>query len=155
MAWGTCIYLQRHEIWKKKNKKLPLRRVWRKVVDAYPFLQFCTVIFFPHFFWCINIEVGIIKLLNRESFTFTYGQLLALLVTIPPLIQVSLLLPRLLQWFIDLTWIRLLTCRRNSRPVRRRDRRTESSESTLPLVAPKSKLYDSPDFQLESKNVSP
>ncbi|KAJ6585314.1 hypothetical protein B0H19DRAFT_1227781 [Mycena capillaripes] len=146
VTWGICVYLQRHEIWKKHNKKLPLRRIWRKVVDAYPFVQFCTVIFIPHLFWVVNIEVGISVLLSHESFTFTYGQLLALLVTIPPLIQLCLLSPRLVGWFIDLTWVRLLTCRRNKPlvAVRRRQQRT-ASEFTLPLItpSPKSTLYNS------------
>ncbi|KAJ7791232.1 hypothetical protein B0H14DRAFT_2936583 [Mycena olivaceomarginata] len=72
VAWGTAIYLQRREIWKKHNKKLPLRRMWRKVVDAYPFIQFCTV---------------------TQPSAATYGQILALIVAVPPLIQLCLLLP--------------------------------------------------------------
>ncbi|KAJ7704725.1 hypothetical protein B0H14DRAFT_3028361 [Mycena olivaceomarginata] len=143
VAWGTAIYLQRREIWKKHNKKLPLRRMWRKVVDAYPFIQFCTVVFFPHAFWFINVEVGIMALLSRDStFAATYGQILALIVAVPPLIQLCLLLPRLFAWFVDLTWVRYLTCRRNEPRV---GRRQGSTASTLPFVvvtpSPKSTPY--------------
>ncbi|KAJ7264452.1 hypothetical protein B0H12DRAFT_1217176 [Mycena haematopus] len=113
LVWGTGIYLQRQEIWKNRDKKFPLGRIWRTVVETYPFIHFCTVILVPHFFWLVNVEVGISALLKRETFTFTYGQILALLVAIPPLIQLCLLLPRLLAWFDDLTWVRFLTCRRD------------------------------------------
>ncbi|KAJ7914478.1 hypothetical protein B0H13DRAFT_439629 [Mycena leptocephala] len=71
ITWATCIYLQRREIWRKKNKKLPLWRIWRKVVEAYPFIQFFTVIFIPHCFWFLNIEIGRLILLPRETFTST------------------------------------------------------------------------------------
>ncbi|KAJ7078658.1 hypothetical protein C8R44DRAFT_95931 [Mycena epipterygia] len=131
-VWGMCVYLQRWEIWKKGNKKLPWRRIWRKVVDAYPFVQFCTVIFIPHVFWILNIEIGIQVLLPNEKFSATYGQLLALFVMIPPLFQLCLLVPRLPRWFADLTWVRLLTCRRN-KPLRSRRLQRTDSEFTLSL----------------------
>ncbi|KAJ7143502.1 hypothetical protein C8R43DRAFT_1014424 [Mycena crocata] len=131
LSWGLAIYLQRREIWKKHNKKLPWRRMWRKVVDNYPFIQFVTVVFIPHAFWMVNIEIGIAALLAREKFTATYGQLLAIFVTVPPVIQLCLLLPQLPLWFIDLTWVRFLTCRRNKPLVRRRQQRN-ASELTLP-----------------------
>ncbi|KAF7364918.1 hypothetical protein MVEN_00362300 [Mycena venus] len=155
IAWGTAIYLQRQEIW-KKNKKLPFQRMWRKVVDAYPFIHFCTVILFPHFFWLVNIEVGVSALL-KETFTYTYGQILALLVAIPPLIQLCLLLPRLLHWFADLTWVRLLTCRRD-RPRAGYSQQRSASEFSLPLVtpSPKSTLYSSnrPEEAIPLQNAS-
>ncbi|KAJ6508394.1 hypothetical protein C8R45DRAFT_1089574 [Mycena sanguinolenta] len=134
LLWGTGIYLQRMEIWKNHDKIIPLGRIWRHVVDAYPFIHFCTVILIPHFFWLVNVEVGIHALLKRESFSFTYGQILALLVAIPPLIQICLLTPRLLTWFTYLTWVRVLT---RGRIDGRRD------SYTLPLggAPPKSMLY--------------
>ncbi|KAJ6530378.1 hypothetical protein DFH09DRAFT_1044874 [Mycena vulgaris] len=143
-AWIGAVYLQRHEIWKKHDKKLPWKRIWRKVVEAYPFIQFCTVVFLPHAFWFFNIEVGIVALLNQdETFTATYGQLLALFFTVPPLIQLCLLLPRLPRWFIDLTWVRFLTCRRNKPFLGHRQQRG-NSESTLPLQAGDSHIYKQP-----------
>ncbi|KAJ7673534.1 hypothetical protein B0H17DRAFT_1335029 [Mycena rosella] len=132
VIWMTAIYLQRGDIWKKRNNKLPWRRIWRKVVEAYPFLQFFTVVLIPHALWILNIEVGIGILLTRETLTATYGQLLALFMTVPPLIQLCLLLPQVPRWFIDLTWVRLLTCRRD-KPLRYRRRLREASESTMSL----------------------
>ncbi|KAJ7451635.1 hypothetical protein FB451DRAFT_1409723 [Mycena latifolia] len=128
-AWLLAIVLQRKEIWKKGNKRIPWRRIWRKVVEAYPFIQFCTVVLFPHAIWFLNIEIGILALLKQEEFSPTYGQLLALFVMIPPLIQLCLLLPRMLWWFLDLTWVRLLTCRRN-KPFLGRQRARNASEFT-------------------------
>ncbi|KAJ6584093.1 hypothetical protein DFH09DRAFT_1308794 [Mycena vulgaris] len=168
-AWMTGIYLQRREIWKNHDKKLPWQRIWRKVVDAYPFIQLCTVVFVPHAFWILNVEVGIAVLLTQEKFTATYGQLLALFVTIPPLIQLCLLLPQLWLWFVDLTWVRLLTCRRN-KPILGHRQKMDSSAFTLslkdsddaahadgggygytpPASSPRSKLYaSSADFRSE------
>jgi hypothetical protein len=90
ITWATCIYLQRREIWRKKTRNFRCggsgecvgphshpgiswtRR--RKVVEAYPFIQFFTVIFIPHCFWFLNIEIGRLILLPRETFTSTYGQ---------------------------------------------------------------------------------
>ncbi|KAJ7916536.1 hypothetical protein B0H13DRAFT_2448749 [Mycena leptocephala] len=92
----------------------------RKVSNRYPFIQFCTVIVLPHFIWIFNIEIGLHIVSTRESFSATYGQLLAIFVTIPSFIQLCVLLPRVPRWFWDLTWVRLLTCRRNA--PRRTDR---------------------------------
>ncbi|KAK6992084.1 hypothetical protein R3P38DRAFT_3088997 [Favolaschia claudopus] len=129
LAWGTCIYRLRKTIWAKKNRRFPLGRLWRKTVQHYPFLQFCTVILFPHFIWIFNIEIGLRFLSNRESFEATYGQLLAIFVTIPPFISLCRLLPRVPRWFVDLTWVRYLTCRR--RKSRRND--NESLDDGIPL----------------------
>ncbi|KAJ6611435.1 hypothetical protein B0H10DRAFT_1882771 [Mycena sp. CBHHK59/15] len=113
ISWAVGIYRKKAEIWGGQDKKLPLRRIWRKVVDAYPFIEFCTVVLFPHAFWILNIEVGIMALSPRESFSPTYGQLLAIFVTVPPAIQLCLVLLRVPRWFMDLTWVRYVTCRRN------------------------------------------
>ncbi|KAJ7432999.1 hypothetical protein FB451DRAFT_1064980 [Mycena latifolia] len=114
VPWGVAIFRQRKIIWKKADgRKLPLGRMWRKVVNRYPFVQFYSVIVIPHFFWIFNIEVGLVSLSTRESFSATYGQLLAIFVTVPPFIQLCMLLPRLPRWFADLAWVRFLTCRRN------------------------------------------
>ncbi|KAJ7334708.1 hypothetical protein DFH08DRAFT_291621 [Mycena albidolilacea] len=131
LAWGTAIYRLRKVIWAKHNKRLPFARIWRKVVERYPFIQFCTVIFIPHFFWMFNVEIGLRILSTRESFSATYGQLLAVFVTVPSFIQLCLLLPRVPRWFVDLTWVRFLTCRWN------KPRLSDNSyqESGIPLEA--------------------
>lgn len=92
-AWGVCIFLQRGKIW-GKSKIFPVTRMWyvcsphlsgcltaacvirREVVEAYPFVQFCTVILVPHVFWITNVEVGLF-LSSHEGFQATYGQVCA------------------------------------------------------------------------------
>ncbi|KAJ7141859.1 hypothetical protein C8R43DRAFT_584180 [Mycena crocata] len=129
-TWGIAIWRLRKIIWGKKDgRKLPLGRLWRKVVNRYPFIQFCSVIILPHAWWMVNVEVGLKLLSTREKFSATYGQLLAIFVTVPPFIQLCVLLPRLPRWFADLTWVRLLTCRRNKPFLGVR----LSDESALPM----------------------
>ncbi|KAJ7213848.1 hypothetical protein GGX14DRAFT_563426 [Mycena pura] len=144
LSCATAIYLRRREIWDKTDRRNIFVRLWRNVVDSYPFIQFCTVILFPHFLWIIDIEVGILVLLQYETFSFTYGQILACLVTVPPLIQFCMLMPRLYWWFADLTWVRLITCRWDQpRHDEKKGHRmgSSASESTLelPLVSQWSK----------------
>ncbi|KAF7329023.1 hypothetical protein MVEN_02532400 [Mycena venus] len=131
LTWGTAVYRLRAIIWAKHNRRFPFGRLWRKVVEHYPFIQFCTVIFVPHFIWIFNIEIGLQILSTRESFSATYGQLLAIFVTVPPFIQLCILLPRVPKWFMDLTWVRFVTCRRNK--PRFSDRSREESDSGIPL----------------------
>ncbi|KAJ7778430.1 hypothetical protein B0H16DRAFT_1879068 [Mycena metata] len=113
--WGVAIWRLRKTIWAKGDKKLPLGRLWRQCVLGYPFLQFYTVIILPHAFWIFNVEVGLRIFSTRERFHATYGQLLAIFVTVPPFIQLILLLPRLRPWFLDLYWVRFIT-RRSDQP---------------------------------------
>jgi hypothetical protein len=47
-------------------------------------------------------------------------------VTLPPMIQVLMLSPRCGRWFIDLTWVRLLT--------RRRKQQRRGSSMDVPLA---------------------
>ncbi|KAJ6482844.1 hypothetical protein C8R47DRAFT_573976 [Mycena vitilis] len=113
VTWGAAIWRLRKIIWAKHDRVLPLGRLWRKVVTQYPFIQFCSVIVLPHVFWIFNIEVGLQVLSKRETFTASYGQLLAIFVTVPPFIQLCILLPRVPRWFIDLAWVRAVLCRRD------------------------------------------
>ncbi|KAJ7442157.1 hypothetical protein B0H11DRAFT_2251599 [Mycena galericulata] len=115
--WGTAIYRLRKVIWAKHNKILPIGRLWRKVVVQYPVIQMYSVILLPHAFWIFNIEVGLAYLSPHETFTATYGQLLAIFVTVPPFIQLCLILPRLWPWFLDLAWVRYIS-RRQDAPYR-------------------------------------
>lgn len=126
VSWGIAVFRLRKIIWKKKNRILPLGRLWRKVVERYPFIQFYSVVIVPHFFWMLNVEVGLVVLSARESFSATYGQLLAIFVTIPPFISLCMLLPRIPRWFMDLTWVRFLM-RRSDKPHRRNPPRDDSA----------------------------
>ncbi|KAJ7233183.1 hypothetical protein C8J57DRAFT_1480372 [Mycena rebaudengoi] len=105
-TWGIAIWRLRKIIWGKHDRYFPLGRLWRKVVNRYPFIQFCSVIVVPHVIWITNVEVGLVLLSTRERFQATYGQLLAIFVTVPPFIQLCLILHRVPVWFMDLTWVR-------------------------------------------------
>ncbi|KAJ7058114.1 hypothetical protein C8F01DRAFT_1149581 [Mycena amicta] len=129
ISWGIAIWRTRKTIWAKGDRYFPLGRLWRKVVQRYPFIQFYSVIVLPHVFWMFNVEFGLLVLDPRESFTATYGQLLAIFVTIPPLIQLCLLLPQVPRWFADLSWVRFLTCRRDKPYYLERP----NHNSTLPI----------------------
>jgi hypothetical protein len=65
-----------------------------------------------------TIEVGLINS-NDTEFTLSFGQVLAMFMIVPPLIEVVRLLPRLWRWFIDLAWVRFIT-RRPQRPIQSR-----------------------------------
>ncbi|KAJ7239965.1 hypothetical protein B0H12DRAFT_1237447 [Mycena haematopus] len=129
ILWGTAIWRLRKIIWAKHDRYLPLGRLWRKVVTRYPFIQFYSVIVLPHVFWIFNVEIGLRVLSTRERFTATYGQLLAIFVTVPPFIQLCVILPRIPAWFVDLAWVRLLTGRRDQPFVKLRPK----DESALPM----------------------
>ncbi|KAF7326894.1 hypothetical protein MVEN_02583300 [Mycena venus] len=129
IAWGVAIYRLRKIIWAKHDRILPLGRLWRKVVTRYPFIQFYSVIVLPHAFWIFNVEIGLQILSTREHFTATYGQLLAIFVTVPPFIQLCVILPRIPTWFVDLAWVRLVTGRRDQPFVGARPK----DESALPM----------------------
>nr|GAT60497.1 predicted protein [Mycena chlorophos] len=113
IPWAIAVFRTRKVIWAKGDKWFPIGRLWRKVVERYPFIQFYTVVVAPAFFWIINIEIGIMAVDPREQFSPTYGQLLAIFVTVPPFFQLCALLPRVPRWFMDLSWVRLVTCRRD------------------------------------------
>ncbi|KAJ6476186.1 hypothetical protein C8R45DRAFT_1102458 [Mycena sanguinolenta] len=113
VPWGIAIWRLRKIIWAKRDRVLPLGRLWRKVVNRYPFIQFDSVIVLPHVFWIFNVEVGLRILSTRERFSATYGQLLAIFVTVPPFIQLCLVLLRIPTWFVDLAWVRLLMGRQH------------------------------------------
>ncbi|KAJ7916535.1 hypothetical protein B0H13DRAFT_2323322 [Mycena leptocephala] len=83
----------------KHNKFFPLGRLWHRVGRHYPFIYFCSVIVLPHFIWIFNVEIALPILSTRESFSATYGQLLAIFVTVLPFIQLCKLLPRASRWF--------------------------------------------------------
>lgn len=86
LAWGICIFLQRREIW-KKHTIFPYRRIWcvskqsssirclltpfrRKVVDNYPFIQFVSVVIFPHGIKSFSGVLALADDLSRQSSGF-------------------------------------------------------------------------------------
>ncbi|KAJ7757201.1 hypothetical protein DFH07DRAFT_958790 [Mycena maculata] len=124
IPWAIAIYRLRKVIWAKHNKIFPLGRLWRV---AHFF--FYTVIVLPHAIWIFNIEFILPVLSPHESFSATYGQLLAIFVTVPPFIQLCMVLPRVPRWFVNLAWVRFVTGRR--KPTYPGE--GPSTESMLPL----------------------
>jgi len=90
----------------------PWRRIWRKTVDTYTFIQFCTVVLVPFSVWIATLETGVT--FSQEYF-MPYGQLLAIFVPVPPVIQCVFIVPRMGPWIADLTWVRWLTGRQHAR----------------------------------------
>ncbi|KAF7314606.1 hypothetical protein MKEN_00934300 [Mycena kentingensis (nom. inval.)] len=146
VGWVTAVVRERKVIWKSGKGIFRPHRIWRKVVDRYPFIQFYTVIFIPHLVWIVNIESGVHKMLKHESFSYSYGQMLALLVTIPPLYQLILLVPRVFWWFFDLNWVRVILGRRD-KPLHDPGHLRRTTTETLydvdmrPLVASEAKTH--------------
>jgi len=106
LAWVVAILLKRRIIWPPGR---PYRFNFWKVVtvvgEFFPFIHFISVVIIPFVYWVACIEIGVYNS-NENEFTLTFGQVLALFVAIPPVVQVSKLTPRLFYWFYDLTWLR-------------------------------------------------
>jgi len=82
------------------------------------------VVAIPFIYWLATIELGLI-FSNDNIFTLSFGQVLALFVAIPPVLEIVKLIPDLWYWFLDLTWIRRISRRPKSR------RSTSDGESLL------------------------
>lgn len=105
LSWIFAILRKRHDIW---PPGAPLRprfgRVWRTVVNDYPFLQFWSVVAIPTAYWIATVEFGILWG-HDEKFSLTFGQVLALFAAVPPIIDVIRLAPDLWHWLTNLPWV--------------------------------------------------
>jgi len=129
LSWMVGAFRHRDKIWEGHHpKRFPLMKIWDIVLYHYPFIKFCTVIVIPMFLWIASLEDGAI--FDNEHFLPTYGQLLAIFVAVPPLIQLLTMYDQLWGWFIDLAWVRLLTCRLHKREQSEGSAR-QSSESSV------------------------
>jgi len=105
-AWVTAILLKRRIIWPPGEPyRLNFWKVLTVVGEYFPFIHFISLVVIPFMYWVACIELGVYNS-NENHFSLTFGQVLALFVTIPPLVQVCKLAPRLFRWFYDLTWLR-------------------------------------------------
>jgi len=135
LAWTIAIILQRKNIWPTGERYRPrFRKVWAVIKYNYPFIQFVSIVFLPFGYWVATIEVALHVTLgsNDDHFDPSFGQILAVFVTVPPMIAVAKLVPRLYKWFIDLTWVRILTCRQQDVAPSKTYSHTET-ESTCDL----------------------
>jgi hypothetical protein len=69
--------------------------------------------------------------LLRHPRPLTSYQVLAVFVTVPPLITVTKMLPRFGMWFVDLAWVRFITGRRQRPP---RPLHLQSASDAIPLT---------------------
>lgn len=96
------------------------------------------------FLWIASLEDGAI--FDNEHFLPTYGQLLAIFVAVPPLLQLIVMLPGLWPWFKDLAWVRFLTCR----PPGESSESSGEQSSENPVKEPlESAIQQSPDISTE------
>ncbi|KAF8522707.1 hypothetical protein BU17DRAFT_44486 [Hysterangium stoloniferum] len=115
LSWFIAILRSRRDIWTRGERfRFRFRKVWDTIAERYPFILFLSMVIVPSGYWVIVIEFGASDS-QDDRWSLTFGQVLTMFVTIPPIIEAWGLVPRIIPWFIDLTWVRLLTCR--SRPT--------------------------------------
>ncbi|KIJ50537.1 hypothetical protein M422DRAFT_245153 [Sphaerobolus stellatus SS14] len=114
-SWIFAILRRRNEIWPQGEPRIiSITRIWRIITDNYPFLQFLAVVVVPLAYWILIMEFG--AMVSQDTqFSTSFGQILACFAVLPPFLQVVKMLPRLRWWFIDLRWVRFLTCRPRKR----------------------------------------
>ncbi|KIJ50521.1 hypothetical protein M422DRAFT_245142 [Sphaerobolus stellatus SS14] len=113
LAWVVAIVRSREEIWPIWPVRQPHRvyNIWGTVVKKYPFIQFLTVVIIPTAYWIATIELGA-AVSGDEIFSTSFGQA-SFCNAIPLIYQNIQMLPRLWKWFIDLGWVRSITCHPN------------------------------------------
>ncbi|KAF9781550.1 hypothetical protein BJ322DRAFT_230258 [Thelephora terrestris] len=104
-AWFVAIIRRRREIWASSGVCCAsFGKVWRPIVHHYPFLRFCSVVVIPTAYWIAIVELGIFGG-NDETSPLTFSQVLAMFATVPPMIEVARLVPRLWRWLITFAWL--------------------------------------------------
>ncbi|KAI0080381.1 hypothetical protein K474DRAFT_248409 [Panus rudis PR-1116 ss-1] len=118
IAWIIILVRQRKKIWPENERWRPrFGRVWSITGKQYSFVHFMTIVLIPTLYWLGVVELGCLFSSDSGNIEFSYGQILALFVAIPPLLSVLALYPMLLRWLWTLTWIRRI--RRMRRPGKR------------------------------------
>ncbi|TDL17985.1 hypothetical protein BD410DRAFT_793660 [Rickenella mellea] len=109
VAGIVSIYFRRKSIWKKGSRWFPLLRIWRNIGERYPFVHFSLAVIFPMSWWIFAIELDAAYI--HEYFTPTQGQILAIFAALPATLQAVFLVPRMLRWFMGLSWVLFVTRR--------------------------------------------
>ncbi|KAJ7738794.1 hypothetical protein B0H16DRAFT_1891257 [Mycena metata] len=89
--------------------------MWDFLAVQYPLMHFCGVFFVPMLYWVLILEFRTIETPDN-LFSLSFGQILAMFVILPPLLQVFQLAPEAKGWFMNLTFTRLITGRRDVVP---------------------------------------
>ncbi|KAJ7307964.1 hypothetical protein DFH08DRAFT_1051250 [Mycena albidolilacea] len=118
---GSLVYAlvkQRHVLAKQfhvQNNRWKIWVAWDVIAVQYPLLHFCGVFFVPMAYWILVNEIRTVGTPDN-IFSSSFGQILALFVVLPPLIQVVQMAPFAREWFMNTTFIRFVTGRRGQVP---------------------------------------
>ncbi|KAJ7683411.1 hypothetical protein B0H17DRAFT_1333284 [Mycena rosella] len=113
VAFVYAVVKQRHWLVKRfqiQNNRWKIWVAWDSLAVQYPFLHFYGVFFIPMLYWILVIESQLSGTPDN-LFSLTFGQILAMFVVLPPLLQVVLMIPKAKPWFLNLTVVRLITRR--------------------------------------------
>ncbi|KAF7334611.1 hypothetical protein MVEN_02291200 [Mycena venus] len=92
------------------TKGAKLWAYWALFGKRYPFLHFCGVFLVPMLYWILVNELRLAATPDN-LFVPSFGQVLAVFVVLPPLLQALQMIPRAWLWFKNLTVVRLFTRR--------------------------------------------
>ncbi|KAF9645472.1 hypothetical protein BDM02DRAFT_3271660, partial [Thelephora ganbajun] len=112
-AWAlaiVAIFRRRKDIWPPEGPAAPKLACRRTIVTHYPFLQFLSVVAIPTAYWVGIVEVGVLGS-QDVAFSLMFGQVLAVFVAVPPIIELAHLTPELWRWLINPSWVRYITRR--------------------------------------------
>ncbi|KAJ7663609.1 hypothetical protein B0H17DRAFT_1092543 [Mycena rosella] len=79
---------------------------WEVLTRHYPLLHFCGVFLVPMMYWVLVIEFRLMGTPDN-IFSMSFGQVLAIFVVFPPLLQVIQMTPMMWPWFRNLAFIRI------------------------------------------------
>ncbi|KAI0795499.1 hypothetical protein C8Q75DRAFT_746302 [Abortiporus biennis] len=109
IGWIVAIVLQRKYIWRQGERWSPhFGRIWSITGREYSFIHFMLIGVIPTAYWITVIELACVYSSDDAEVPASYGQILALFVALPPLVSVSMLTPRCIQWFLGLAWVKFL-----------------------------------------------
>ncbi|KAI0700936.1 hypothetical protein BC835DRAFT_1325811 [Cytidiella melzeri] len=91
-----------------KGEMYKMSEFWKLTRRDYPFIFFLNAVIGPTIFWIGTVESSLQESSADNVFTPSFGQVLAVFVTIPPLVGVANLGPDGWEWFKDLCWIRAI-----------------------------------------------
>ncbi|KAF9782943.1 hypothetical protein BJ322DRAFT_1073515 [Thelephora terrestris] len=123
-SWLVSVVLARREIWPRGEGYRPkFTTVLRTIERRFPFVFFMSVGIVPMSVWMWTIESTLLPRDDSEyaqvldtQFSFSFGQILAFFIAVPPLLQVCQLAPQLWSWIINLAWITWCCRRRGKKP---------------------------------------
>ncbi|KAJ7663607.1 hypothetical protein B0H17DRAFT_308319 [Mycena rosella] len=99
------------EQYKVQNNEWKFWVMWQVLEVQYPFVHFCGVFLVPMLYWILVIEARLSDTADN-IFALSFGQVLAIFVVLPPLLQAIQMTPMAWAWFRNLPFI-CFVCRRS------------------------------------------